>query len=351
MANVFERGGTWWLYFRRDGKRYRESTGVQVGTREDKQLAEDQLAKRQREVAEGQINGVKVKAVTFADFADDFLRTDSPEKKSKDRDRGILDTFKALWRGENLDSITTKRIEDFKATRLQYRSPATVSKELQVVKRLFKKAVEWGRIEKNVAQPVTKPRVNNGRVRYLEPEELDRLMRKLPNWLRPVAIFARFTGARRGEILGLTWNDVDTRRGLIRLRDTKAGNDATIEMNGTVRSLLASMPKPISRSQRVFGTVEDTPAAWAKAGRAWRSACRAVKIENFRFHDLRHQAATDLLTLGADLNDVRDFLRHTNMTMTLRYAHLVRERRKATAGLLDRLSTKAATGAAEEVQA
>ena len=349
--NLIDRNGTWWIYFRRDKRRYRESTRIPVGTRENRHLAEDALAKRMREVADGAINGVKVKAVTFADFADDFLRTDSPQKKSKRRDRGILDMFKAIWKGENLDGITTKRIEDFKADRLQYRAPGTVAKELQVLQRLFKKGCEWGRIDKNPAQPVSKPRVNNGRVRYLEQDELDRLMRKLPGWVRPAAIFARFTGARRGEVFGLTWNDVDTGRGLIRFRDTKSGTDAHVEMNGTVRALLASLPKPINRAQRVFNTVDNNYSGWGKLSRAWDAACKAAKIEDFRWHDLRHQAATDLLTLGADLNDVRDFLRHKSMTMTLRYAHLVRARRKATAGLLDRLATKTATGATEEAQA
>jgi integrase len=59
---------------------------------------------------------------------------------------------------------------------------------------------------------------------------------------------------------------------------------------------------------------------------------------DFRFHDLRHQAATDLLSLGATLNDVRDFLRHKSVQMTLRYAHLVRDRRVKTAALLDALA-------------
>src|SRR5207245_378707 len=100
-----------------------------------------------------------------------------------------------------------------------------------------------------------------------------------------------------------------------------------------------------------------------KMRKAWQTACRKAKIgkqcacvgqprdpksrkkcpacrdsgiiPDFNFHDLRHQAATDLLTRGADLNDVRDFLRHKSMTMTLRYAHLVDARRKRTAHLLD----------------
>ena len=341
--NLIDRGGTWWIYFRRDGKRYRESTGVKVGTRDDKQLAKDYLVKRQREVATAHINGEKKKPIPFAEFADDFIRRDSPEKKTKWRDQGVLERIKAHWRGETLDSITQERIEDYKAARLQTRKGATVAKELQIIGRLFKKAVEWGKLDKNPAQFITKPRCNNGRVRFLEPEELDRLLAKIPGWLRPIALFARFTGARRGEVLDLTWNDIDLKRGLIRLRETKNGEDATIEMNATTRAILASLPQPINRAQLVFGEEGNTPARVRRIERAWSGALKAAKIENFRFHDLRHQAATDLLTLGAGLNDVRDFLRHKSMVMTLRYAHLVRERRQATAGLLDRLSTKAAT--------
>ena len=146
-------------------------------------------------------------------------------------------------------------------------------------------------------------------------------------------IFALFTGARRGEILMLIWNDVDFNRDLITFRDTKNGETGYVEMNVTVRALLESMPPPISRSQRVF-----PPVKIERLRKAWLTACSKAKIEDFHFHDLRHQAATDLLTLGADLNDVRDFLRHKSMAMTLRYAHLVKARRSHTSRLLDRFS-------------
>jgi integrase len=249
-------------------------------------------------------------------------------------------------------------IEDFKAKRLHYRAPATVAKEIQVLKRLFRKAVEWGRITASPATAVTKPRTNNGRVRFLEPDEMDRLMEALPAWQRPFAEFARFTGARRGEIFNLTWQNVDFKRRQITFRGTKAGEDQRIKMNQTTHNLLSALPEPISRSQRVF---PDT--APMKFRRAWERACRKARIgiacecykatedqkpdrrcgrcegtgivPDFHFHDLRHQAATDLLTMGATLNDVRDFLRHKSMNMTLRYAHLVEDRREQTACLLD----------------
>ncbi len=174
-----------------------------------------------------------------------------------------------------------------------------------------------------------------------------RLMNAAKPWLRPYIIFARFTGARRGEMLRLIWIDVDFKRGLITFRDTKNGEDATVAMNGTIRQLLESLPRPIDRSQGVF-PLENNDASWQKINRAWWGACSTAKITGFRWHDLRHQAATDLLTLGANLNDVRDFLRHKTATMTLRYAHLVGERRERTACLLDALTVSTETATEKE---
>ena len=350
MAQVYQRedrGRAWYVEFRWRGKRYRECAGPAEMKKSD---AEQYLAKRKVQIAQEQIHGPKPEApVLFATFADDFLKTDSPGKRSKWRDEGVIAMLKIEWAGLHLGAITMKMIEEFKAKRMKNRAPATVARELQVIKRLFKKAAEWGKIPDNPAATVRKPRVNNGRVRFLELEEIKRLMAKLPEWLLSLAIFCRFTGARRGEGLNLTWNDVDAKRGILTLRETKGGGDGRIRMNLTVRALLESLPPPIDRSQRVFG-LENTPATWARISRAWMAACRAAKITDFRFHDLRHQAATDLLTLGAGINDVRDFLRHKSMTMTLRYAHLVGERQEQTACLLDSLAgpgtvdTNAATG-------
>src|SRR5439155_26106865 len=79
------------------------------------------------------------------------------------------------------------------------------------------------------------------------------------------------------------------------------------------------------------------------------SACSGKGIDRFKFHDLRHQAATDLLARGATLNDVRDFLRHKTLAMTLRYAHLLDDRRANTAALLAQPAPES-PGAADEPQ-
>ncbi len=339
MNNLYTRGDRYWLDFRFEGRRYREACPRGIKESDAKQY----LAKRMREVALKNIYEAPPERIAFAAFADDFLKTDSPTKKSKDRDESVVEMLKSRWTGMDLGAITPKMIEDYKALRLKVRKPATVAREIQVLKRLFKKAAEWGKVKFSPAVTVQKPRVNNGRVRFLETAELKRLMLALPDWLQPIVTFARFTGARRGEILRLTWNDVDFKRGLLTFRDTKAGGDGTVAMNRTTRSLLESLPTPIDRGQLVF-QLENQPVSWIRIARAWRAACTTAKITDFHFHDVRHQAATDLISCGATLYDVQGFLRHRSTTMTARYAHLTETRREATSLLLDGVDTKAATG-------
>ena len=345
MSRIYERHDEgrpgWYIDFRWKGRRYREWAGDAV-TKGD---AEQFLAKRMREVQRGDIYDKAPEPKAFAEFAKEFLKLDAPKKRSKDRDATIVEMLKVGtedWRGwKDLDlaEVTPKMIADFKAIRLGCRAPATVNKELQVIKRMFKVAVEWGDLKVSPALSVKKEIVRNDRVRFLEQKDLDRLFGRLPAYLETIAVFARFTGARRGEILGLTWNDVDLKRDTLSYRDTKNGDNVTVPMNRTVKALLRSLPSPIERSQKVFrGEDGAETVGLMKLNRDWRRACKKANIRDFRFHDLRHQAATDLRHLGEDLGDVKEFLRHKTMAMTLRYAHIKDERKRATARALDALA-------------
>jgi integrase len=332
MKNLYRRSGIWQYCFTHGAKRYRGSCGKGADYKAAKRL----LEKRQREVANAAIDGPQPDRVSFAAFAEDFLATDSPQKKSKDRDRIALDVFRSHWPGIRLDAITAKMVADFTAKRLKYRAAATVHRELRTLKRALKMAVEWGKLR--AAPAIALPTVRNNRVSYLEPDKMQQLAEAWPDWFRPYCIMGWKAGARRGEILGLPWSGCDLKSGLITFMDTKNGETGTVAMNATVRRMLQSLPQPVNRSQLVFPAYQQAKNAgsWLTVfDRTWRRACKAAGVSGFTFHDLRHQAATELLARGADLNDVRDFLRHKNMNMTLRYAHLVKGRRTQTAHLLD----------------
>ncbi len=340
MASVYERNGGWYVYFRWKGRRYRELAGTALS----KGDAEQFMAKRMREVQAEAIYDKPPEPIAFGDFADDFLKTDCPDKKSQERTEGVIEMLKLQWKGRALLEIAPKMIEDYKAKRMRTRAPATVAREITIIKRMFRKAAEWGKVKLNPAATIQKPRVDNGRVRYLSADELKRLEKALPTWLRALSVFARFTGCRRGEMLRLRWQDADLDRAVLTLRETKTGRDQVVRINATVDALLKSLPVPIERGQLVFRR-EDVPASWMEINRAWRAACTKAKVKDYRWHDQRHQAATELINRGATLYDVQGFLRHRTPAMSARYAHLTDDRRELTARLLDgAASPKTATG-------
>jgi hypothetical protein len=169
MARVyFRKGRGWYIDFREGVTRYRER--VPGADEITKKLAEDFLSKRKREVAEDIINPKPEAAalVTFGDFADSYLKKACAGKKSQDRDEDILEMFKVYWTGCNLTDITPEMTEGFKAKRLETRAPATVLKELRTLKRLFKKAIRWGRATANPVEDLEMPKAQNSRVRFLE---------------------------------------------------------------------------------------------------------------------------------------------------------------------------------------
>jgi len=116
-------------------------------------------------------------------------------------------------------------------------SPASITKELNVLKHLLTLAVEWELIPTNPAHGVKAPRVPAGRVRYLQPTELRAVLEACPEWLRPIAGLAVATGMRRGELLGLRWLDVDLQGGRIVLPQTKNGEGRVPQQSGTTGTL------------------------------------------------------------------------------------------------------------------
>jgi integrase len=124
---------------------------------------------------------------------------------------------------------------------------------------------------------------------------------------------------RRGEILGLKWEDIDFRNGVITLLDTKNGEKREVPMNDTLIETLRSIRRHPS-SPYVFCDQEGK--RFCRARGSFNTALRRAGIENFRFHDLRHTLGSNLVMQGVELNTVREILGHKSIDMTLRYAHL-----------------------------
>ena len=276
----------------------------------------------------------EAKRHTFADLVDRYLKEVLPA-----RPRNAANTLRHLqfWRQKlgplPLSDITPALLVRHRnellaeTTRLSKpRSGATVVRYLASISHAFTVAMkDWQWVTDNPVSKISKPRQSRGRERFLSDEERERLLaacRASSNrYLLPVVVLAISTGMRRGEIMNLRWPDIDLHRGTILLTATKNDTSRSIPLTGLAHQLLSNLAK-IRRldTALVFcGAVKDKPMDLKKP---WEVAARLADLQDFRFHDLRHTAASYLAMDGATTMEIAAVLGHKTLQMVKRYSHL-----------------------------
>jgi len=223
--------------------------------------------------------------------------------------------------------------------------PATVVRYLAALSKAYSIAVkEWGWVEDNPLRKVTKPTEPRGRVRFLSDDERERLLQACRDsdqpYLYPIVVLALSTGMRNMEIRGLTWDRVDLKARRILLEETKNGDRRVIPLAGHALEVLNEHAK-VRRLDTELLFPGRKPANPEKPSRPielrkqWLVALEASGIEDFRFHDLRHSAASYLAMNGASMGEIADVLGHRTLNMVKRYAHLSEAH---TAGVVERMN-------------
>jgi len=317
IMGLFKKGKNWYIdYYLPAGKRKREMIG------ENRKLAERVLQKRKVQITEGKFFEIeRTKKVKLADLSKTFLESYSKPNKASWRDDEIhLRRFCAFFGNVCIDEITPLRVEEFKRWRLEQEvTPSTVNRGLEVLRRMLYKAIEWGYLKENPFKKVKLYKTDNRRLRFLEKEEIERLLKASAPHIERIILFALNTGMRMGEIFDLQWSGVDFRNNLIYIHKTKNKEKRIIPMNTVVKKLLINI-KEHSLSEYVFCTKEGGRFVCIRNG--FTKALKRAGITDFRFHDLRHTFASHLVMKGVDLNTIKELLGHKNYEMTLRYAHL-----------------------------
>jgi integrase len=321
---VRRRGERWYYDFMIRRTRYRQCI-PEARTRKQAQRAEVMA----REAIFNEKYGIKV-TPRLADFLRDiYLPWARTNKLSWRNDYSRAKPLIAAFGNLRLAEISTFHLERYKVKRLGEQTkrgtlPAnvTVNHELKVLSRAYTLAIDQNLTEVNPCRRVRHLREEPGRTRYLSPEEQERLMAALVGeltYLRTIVTIALLTGMRQGEIYGLRWEQLDFGRSTITLTRTKSGRTRIIPMSEGVRGELLEL------DPQAEGWV--FPGATGKnhfchSGIHWRRACDRAGLDDFRFHDLRHVAATRLAESGtADAFTIAAILGHTNVAMTQRYVN------------------------------
>lgn len=228
------------------------------------------------------------------------------------------------------------------------RSPATVVRYLSSLSPVLSLAAkEWGWMEASPMQKVKKPKEPKGRVRFLSDDEREALLTACKassnTFLYPITVIALSTGMRYSEIMKLTWDDVDFQRRRLIMQETKNGERRAAPLTGLAFDELKKLSKvkridtklifasrPAKGKEKAVQQNGDPIAAPTTPKKekpilirtAWETAIKKAGIEDFRFHDLRHSAASYLAMNGATLAEIAEVLGHRTLEMVRRYAHL-----------------------------
>lgn len=336
MKGLLKRGPVWWIDFTHKGHRYRRSTGAS-----DRRIAERILHKIKTQLAEGQwLERLEGEDRNFEELSEKYVteyakRRKRSWEKDAERARNHLIPF---FGGMRVTEISPKVITAYKERRYgQGVSPATINRELAILKRMYTVAVkEWEWCRDNPVKRVSMEKESQPRDRWLTYEEEAGLMKVCPDWLKDIISFALNTGMRQGEILSLRWKDVNLFSGIATLQETKNGERRSVPLNRTAwESLKEKARGSCAAGSYVFTSDAGTKMDCGNLRTDFMKALKAAKIDGFCFHDLRHTFATRLVQRGVDLYRVQKLLGHRDLKTTQRYAHHYPESLRESVNVLD----------------
>lgn len=291
----------------------------------------------------------EAKRHTLGELIENYLKFELPKKPKNAKNKIMhLNWWKAEIGRYALADVTPTLIAECRdklslglVRNKTKRTPATVVRYLAALSVCLTYGVnekQW--IDDSPMRKVTKPSEPRGVVRFLSQEERANLLSACKESNNPliyiVTVLALSTGARQGEIMNLTWDDIDLNRGRAILHETKNGERRALPITGHALDLL----KELSKVRRIDTTLlfaGNNPNKPAELRKPWITALRMAGIENFRFHDLRHSAASELAMNGATLAEIAEILGHKTLAMVQRYAHLSEGH---TASVVERMNKK-----------
>lgn len=272
---------------------------------------------------------------TLSDLVDRYVEKVLPQKpRSNYEQKYQLEWWKLQIGHLSLADVTPAVVAEQRDKLLsnptksgKQRANATVNRYLAALSHAFTIAVkEWNWLDENPLRAVSRPSEPRNRVRYLDKEQIQRLEQACLNstnsFLRLIFVIAISTGMRRGEILNLTWDDVDVAKRTLILRETKNDEIRVVPIQGKALKLLIEHGK-VRRldSPLVFPSQRDSKKP-TKIDTSFRKAVQEAEISDYHFHDNRHTAASYLAMNGASLNEIAAILGHKTLAMVQRYAHL-----------------------------
>jgi integrase len=324
--SLYKRGPNYWVDFAHGGHRIQHSTGTS-----DKTKAREYYEKLRASLWDEERLGKR----PDRSWKEAVVRwnAESRYKASHETDLVHLRYLRQFLEDKRLSEINRVLLDRIVERRLSDGvSNASVNRMQQVIRVILRRAVnEWEWIDRcpkfrMLPEPTR-------RVRWLKPEEADRLIGELPDHLKAMVIFSLHTGLRKANVIGLQWSQVDLVRRCVWIHADQAKARKSLFVPLTNAAVLV-LRQQMDRHQDYAFTYLGKPV-YQVNGKAWRRALDRAGIKEFRWHDLRHTWATWHVMNGTPLHVLQELGGWESVEMVRRYAHFSNEH---LAGYVERFS-------------
>jgi len=260
--------------------------------------------------------------LTFKELASDYMIKECTVKQPQERASKL--EFWVKYIGiKQVSLISSSDVYNTLDCLPSHLSNATYNRYKAVASVVFNYACRQYNLTSNPVQLIPSKREDNHRVRYLSTLERKRLLVSCGKAAWPklylLVLIAITTGARRGELLGLRWNDIDFERQTAYVQTTKNGQPKVLPLTDDV---IKELTKFRQQNSSLIFISEIKPDKAFCFNKQWHKVLVEAKVEDFTFHCLRHTCASYLAQSGASLLEIADVLGHKQISVTKRYSHL-----------------------------
>ena len=313
MATIRKRGKRWQVQVRRKGqpprsKSFLRLTDARQWARETERLADS-----------GRLGVRSISTLTISDLLTTYLNKVTPKKRGARQEEYLIRRLQTGPLGNLLiPGLSPQPLAEYRDYRLKTVSPATIRREFSVLHHAFKVARnEWGwEIPDSPVPMIQLPNLGQPRTRRLAFEEESTLLQacfeaRTP-WLKPAVELALETAMRRGELLNARYDHISS--ALLHIPVTKTFVPRTLPLTPRALTIIKGLPRDIS------GYLIPTSANALRL--SWERAKRRARIDDLRFHDLRHEAISRFFEMGLSIPEVALISGHRDYRMLARYTHL-----------------------------
>jgi integrase len=280
---------------------------------------------------------------------------ENKKPKSAKRNKVSINMLSLHFKSLMLNSINPLMLERYKKSRREEgAAPGTINRDIDCMRNMMKKAVEWGFLSLNPLRDVRRLKEKSERMWVLIPEEETKLLeacqkspqRKGAKYLRDLVLFALHSGMRESEIFNMRKDQVDLEKRFVILMDTKNSETRRVPVNDTLKEILERRMED-QRSDYIFHNSKGkkltvlTNAFWYAVKQVGLSRVEVIGEKEvrsrFRFHDLRHTFGSRLGMAGKDLKTIMEIMGHKTTRVAMMYQHPMPSHKLEAVKILDQV--------------